>query len=102
MPHGCLSWAIPPLFVGSLYHPPTLISDNNQRAESNSGAVEIDKKRKRSAAEEDELDETATMDVSGFSYDSDEIEPTNEHANGNGSKLNAMNSITIGAADQKG
>ncbi|CAH1434864.1 unnamed protein product [Lactuca virosa] len=75
-----------------------------KRAESNSGAVEIDKKRKRSLAEEDELDETATMDVSGFNYDSDEIEPTSEHpnGNGNGSNSNAMSSVTIGAGDQRG
>ncbi|KAL4568107.1 hypothetical protein LXL04_023708 [Taraxacum kok-saghyz] len=73
-----------------------------KRAESNIGAVDIDKKRKRSVTEEDELDETATMDVSGFNYDSDDIEPNSEHANGNGSNTNAMSSVTLGAGDQKG
>ncbi|KAI3717594.1 hypothetical protein L1987_69311 [Smallanthus sonchifolius] len=57
--------------------------------------VEMEKKRKRSVTDEDEIDETATIDVSGFNYDSDEIEPTSEHANGIGS-------VTVGAENQKG
>ncbi|KAK9050542.1 hypothetical protein SSX86_030490 [Deinandra increscens subsp. villosa] len=69
-----------------------------KRAGDSSGAVEMERKRRRSTAEEDEIDETATIDVSGFNYDSDEIEPSSEHANGNG----GSNSVTIGGENQKG
>ncbi|KAI3825249.1 hypothetical protein L1987_06730 [Smallanthus sonchifolius] len=57
--------------------------------------VEMEKKRKRSVTEEDEIDGTITIDVSGFNYDSDEIEPTSEHANGSCS-------VSVGAENQKG
>ncbi|KAD7478731.1 hypothetical protein E3N88_01867 [Mikania micrantha] len=62
----------------------------------NSGLAEMEKKRKRS--EEDEFDETGTIDVSGFNYDSDEIELTGELANGNG----GSNSVAIGGENQRG
>nr|AIT39765.1 inducer of CBF expression 1 protein [Ageratina adenophora] len=60
------------------------------------GPVENEKKRKRS--EEDEFDETGTIDVSGFNYDSDEIEPIGELANGNGES----SFVTIGGENQRG
>ncbi|KAL8229061.1 hypothetical protein R6Q57_013961 [Mikania cordata] len=62
----------------------------------NSGPAEMEKKRKRS--EEDELDETGTIDVSGFNYDSDEIEITGELANG----IGGSNSVAIGGENQRG
>ncbi|XP_071692892.1 transcription factor ICE1 [Rutidosis leptorrhynchoides] len=62
------------------------------------GLIETDKKRKRSSMmDDDEADETGTIDVSGFNYDSDEIEPTSENLNGNGG-----NNLNAGVGDQKG
>ncbi|KAI7730689.1 hypothetical protein M8C21_032298 [Ambrosia artemisiifolia] len=62
------------------------------------GLLEIEKKRKRSVNEEDEIDETGGIDVSGFNYDSDEVELNSEHPNANG----GSGSGTVGAEVQKG
>ncbi|KAK1423219.1 hypothetical protein QVD17_18515 [Tagetes erecta] len=58
-------------------------------------AVEIEKKRKR--VEEDDVDETAaTIDVSGFNYDSDDVELNSELGNG------GSGSVANGGEMQKG
>nr|QGN03926.1 inducer of CBF expression 1 [Solidago canadensis] len=76
--------------------------NSNNNSNSNSvGMVEMDRKRKRGVMEEDEIDETATMDVSGFNYDSDEIDPTSENVNGNGGSNSNSNAV-VGSGDQKG
>ncbi|KAJ0692706.1 putative transcription factor bHLH family [Helianthus annuus] len=62
------------------------------------GLVEMEKKRKRSVMDEDEIDETGTIDVSGFNYDSDDVELNGEHANGNGGSVSGA----AGAEVQKG